>query len=214
MNNFIQRAPLLVLAAASMLLASCGGGGGSNSPSSDPVPWNVAIPAAPLTAQQQTALADGLSLVRAGDSSRAIAALTELRAGVAGINPDVEAALGLGYAARANMGLDDYRAAANPRTFRDTKGTWTLPAEDVALYDLTTYAPGVAGDLVIKDGNVALQMLVPLGGSPRSLPEAQQAEIGMIATVQFLRVVSRVMGTNSRITSDSTIDSRVSSSYD
>jgi hypothetical protein len=198
-----------------MLLASCGGGGGgSDNAAVEPVAWNVAVPVTPLNTQQKAALDSGLAILSTGDHARAIAALNTVRASVPGFNPEVEAGLALSYAARATMGLKDYRAARKSRTLRDAQGTWTLPADDVALYDLTLYAPGVSSELVLQDGNVALQMLVPFGTSPNALPEARQAEVGMIATVQFLRVVAKVMGSNSRITSDARITSQVAQRYD
>ncbi|HEY8360686.1 MAG TPA: hypothetical protein VIL30_24785 [Ramlibacter sp.] len=216
MKNFIQRTPVFLAAAASIFLASCGGGGGGDDANvgRESVPWNVAIPVAALDTQQQKALDQGLTLLRRGESTRAITALQTLRSELVGIHPEVEAGVGLGYAQRANLGLAEYRAVRSPRTFPDGKGTRTQPADDVALYDLTSYVPGVSSDLVIQDGNIALQMLVPPGTSVASLPEARQAEIGIVATVQFLRVVAKVMGSNSRITSDARIESQVARRYD
>jgi hypothetical protein len=214
MNDFKHPMRVVLAAAAAVLLTSCGGGGAGGSATSAPVAWDLAIASTPLNAQQQAALDNGATLLSAGNYDGAIAALTTLRSGVQGINTEVEADLGLSYAARSGLSMSAYRAAAVARTYTFPTETFVMSPGDAALYQLTNSPPGFSADLAILDGNAALQMLVPPNTPVNSLPEARQAEIGMIATVQFLRVIANVMGGNSKNVSDATISSRVQAGYD
>lgn len=216
-NLYRHKLCIVACATAALLLAGCGGSGSgtdSNTSTTTPVAWNVAVPNTALSSEQQAALDSGLVLLKSGDYNGAISAITKLRSGVPGINLDVEAGLGLSYAARANMNLSAYKAAAVAQNFSNGTRTISITPSDAALYKLTDYVPGYANDFAIQEGNVALQMLVPFNTPVTSLPEARQAEIGMIATVQFLRVITKIMGGNTKLVTEAAITSNVKANYD
>lgn len=217
-NLYRHKLCIAACATAAFLLAGCGGSGTDSKSDTTapvtPVAWNVAVPNTALSSEQQAALDSGLALLKSGDYNGAISAITRLRSGVPGINVDVEAGLGLSYAARANMNLTAYKAAAIAQNFSNGTRTISITPSDAALYKLTDYVPGYANDFAIQDGNVALQMLVPFNTPVTSLPEARQAEIGMIATVQFLRVITNIMGGNTKLVTEAAITSKVQANYD
>ena len=200
-------------------LAGCGSGT-SDSPAKAPVAWNVAAPSTPLSAKQQNALNSAMQQLDAGDATGAVTALTAIRSNVAGLNKEVESGLGLAYAARSGLSLSAFKSAAASWTATipsATGGTEQVSGERgayVAFKSLTTYDRGVNFALQLVDGNAALDMMAPAGTVIASLAESQQADIGMIATVQFLRLSTKIMQGNSTVVTPAAIDAAIAANYD
>ncbi|HEY8361135.1 MAG TPA: hypothetical protein VIL30_27075 [Ramlibacter sp.] len=222
MNSMFHTSILAAtMAIATLQLAGCGGGGGGNdSGSKEPVAWNVAVPSTPLSTQQKSALSSALKQLDAGDASGAITALAQVRSSVAGLNTEVEAGLGLAYATRARSSLTEFQAAAAPVNAdipTAAGGTRQVTVERgayAAFKSLTAYDPTIAFTLQLVDGEAALDMMVPPGTAVASLPQATQANIGMVATIQFLRLSTKVMQGNSTAVTPAAIDARIAANYD
>jgi hypothetical protein len=175
------------------LLGACG-----NSTTTEAVPVGVAIntqlPSVTLTADQTKALTTANTALASGNTAKAISDASAILA-TSGYNKEVVQTLGQAYAKDALMDSTSLNVVANGSTDSNAKlyGVYSM-----AGYE-TTATGGISPNYttLVKTGDAALNMLVPVGTSATSLSPALQKEVAVASSVQVVRVLASVLQTPS-----------------
>ena len=156
------------------------------------VPINTQLPSATLTADQTKALATANTSLASGNTAKAIGEASAILA-TAGYNKDVVQTLGLAYAKDALMDSASLNVVAN--------GSTDSNAKLYGVYSMAGYEATATGGIspnyttLVKTGDAALNMLVPVGTSATSLSPALQKEVAVASAVQVTRVLASVVQT-------------------
>jgi hypothetical protein len=157
-------------------------------------PINTQLPSATLTADQTKALTTANTSLASGNTAKAISEASAILA-AAGYNQDVVQTLGLAYAKDALMDSASLNVVAN--------GSTDSNAKLYGVYGMAGYEATATGGIspnytaLVKTGDAALNMLVPVGTSATSLSPALQKEVAVASSVQVVRVLASVLQTPS-----------------
>lgn len=206
--------PYLPALALVTVLSGCNGSSNSSSTTKEIDSQQVNV-SAPLNTDQQAKLAASLQRLDMGDVNGAINSVVALQSEV-GFNTDIQYALGLALATRSGLSLSSLQAAATPKTVLLADGSQGTTSGGMlaALQNASTYHDSPAFQMQLLDGQAALDSMVPPGTSAQSLSTTAQAQVGVVATVQSLRLISQVLqGQSPQSLDASTINSLVNQNY-
>jgi hypothetical protein len=178
----------LLMGIAMGALSACGGS------SVPPEPASVLIdtkpPSATLTTTQATALSAANASLASGAPTKAISEASAVLAS-AGYNEAAMQTLGQAYAAQALMDSKSLGLVAGTSTDATAKLSGLTNLLSYETTDSGSMSPNYT--TLVKNGDAALNMMVPPGTAVSSLSPALQKEVAVASTVQALRVLNSVV---------------------